>query len=142
MGRPPRRFPRANGIFCTPHSDQGATANHMDAMDEQPLHLARIASRCGRSAFSSRLIVSASVPPQLLRITRGASSPSSSPPLRWLARTVMKPRPRSDSSPLSRVWYLEGMVTDRRIAVGHSAAQLWAQTCKVAVPQRRHPAPT
>ena len=40
MGRPPRRFPRANGIFCTPHSDHGATAN-MDAIDEQPLHLQR-----------------------------------------------------------------------------------------------------
>ena len=41
MGRPPRRFPRANGLFCTPHSDHRATAKTMDAMDEQPLHLQR-----------------------------------------------------------------------------------------------------
>ena len=33
MGRPPRRFPRANGIFCTPHSDHRTTANTIDGRD-------------------------------------------------------------------------------------------------------------
>ena len=30
MGRPPRRFPRANGRFCTPHSDHRTTLHSGD----------------------------------------------------------------------------------------------------------------